>query len=149
PERYCTPISISSGASARRQAASSRTLARRAEVAPTLADVSTSVANRVMSEDLSCPASARYDVSRTYRGQNMAAKQAYVPSMADAAVKAKTGKDWAGWFGLLDRAGAKKLEHKQIAQVLRKDHGVPSWWSQMVTVEYERSRGMRERHETT
>jgi hypothetical protein len=73
----------------------------------------------------------------------------YVPSMADAAVKAKTGKDWAGWFGALDKAGAAKLDHRSIAQMLVHKHGVPGWWSQMVTVEYERARGLRVRHETT
>jgi hypothetical protein len=74
--------------------------------------------------------------------------QAYVPSMSDAAVKTKTGKDWAGWFGALDKAGAAKLEHKAIANVLSDKHGLPGWWCQMVTVEYERARGLRVRHET-
>ena len=75
--------------------------------------------------------------------------QAYVPSMSDAAVKAKTGKDWAGWFGALDKAGATKLEHRAIADILSEKHGMPGWWCQMVTVEYERARGLRVRHETT
>ncbi len=67
--------------------------------------------------------------------------------MSDAAVKAKTGKDWPTWFGLLDRAGAAKLEHKAIATLLATKHAVPGWWSQNITVEYERARGLRERHE--
>jgi hypothetical protein len=75
-------------------------------------------------------------------------EQAYVPSMSGAAVKAKTGKDWAGWFGALDKAGAAKLDHRSIAQMLVDKHGVPGWWSQMVTVEYELARGLRVRHET-
>lgn len=74
--------------------------------------------------------------------------QAYVPNMSDAAVKAKTGKDWAGWFGALDKAGAAKLKHPQIAQLLHEKHGVPGWWCQMVTVEYELARGLRVRHQT-
>jgi hypothetical protein len=76
-------------------------------------------------------------------------EQAYVPSMSDAAVKAKTGKSWAGWFGALDKAGATKLEHRAIAEILSEKHGVPAWWCQMVTVEYERARGLRARNETT
>ena len=36
--------------------------------------------------------------------------QDYVPNMSDAAVKAKTGKDWAGWFGALDKAGAAQAQ---------------------------------------
>ena len=67
--------------------------------------------------------------------------------MSDAAVKARTGKDWAGWFSLLDRAGAAKLPHKEIAKLLASKQGVPGWWSQNITVEYERARGLRERHQ--
>ena len=77
----------------------------------------------------------------------MAEQKQYIPAMADAAVKAKTGKDWATWFTTLDKAGAAALDHKSIAQLLSSKHGVPGWWSQMVTVEYERARGRRERHE--
>ncbi|HEU4625503.1 MAG TPA: DUF4287 domain-containing protein [Steroidobacteraceae bacterium] len=78
----------------------------------------------------------------------MATQKHYVPSMTDAAVKAKTGKDWAEWFATLDAAGAGELDHKRIAHFLSSKHGLPGWWSQMVTVEYERARGRRERHET-
>jgi len=77
-----------------------------------------------------------------------AGARGYVPSMSDAAVKARTGKDWAAWFALLDRAGAPQLTHREIAHLLATRHRVPSWWSQMVTVEYERARGRRARHQT-
>ena len=73
---------------------------------------------------------------------------AYVPNMSDTAVKAKTGKDWAGWFGALDKAGATKLKHSQIAELLHEKHDIPGWWCQMVTVEYELARGLRVRHQT-
>jgi len=73
---------------------------------------------------------------------------AYGPTMSDAAVKAKTGKDWKGWFAALDKSKAQTLGHKAIAQHLVKEHGVPGWWSQAITVEYERARGLRERYET-
>lgn len=76
------------------------------------------------------------------------AKQAHTPSVANAAVKAKTGKDWAGWFEALDKAGAAKLDHKGIVAILTRKHGLPGWWCQNVAVEYERARGLRERHET-
>src|SRR4030095_15699283 len=74
--------------------------------------------------------------------------QEYIPGMSDAAVKAKTGKDWAGWFGALDKAGAARLKHPQIARLLHEKQGVPGWWSQRVTVEYELARGLRVRHQT-
>ena len=38
------------------------------------------------------------------------------------AVKAKTGKDWAGWFAVLDRAGARKMSHTEIATRLYERH---------------------------
>lgn len=69
--------------------------------------------------------------------------------MSDAAVKAKTGKDWAGWFAALDRAEAASLDHKGIVGWLSERHGVPSWWRQMLAVEYERARGLRARHQTS
>ena len=68
--------------------------------------------------------------------------------MSDAAVKARTGKDWAGWFAALDRAGAASLDHKRIVALLSNTHGVSAWWRQMVAVEYERARGLRARHQT-
>jgi hypothetical protein len=74
--------------------------------------------------------------------------QAYAPKTSDAAVKAKTGKDWAGWFRALDKAGAQRLEQRAIVAILSEQHRVPGWWSQMVTVEYERARGLRARHQT-
>jgi uncharacterized protein YndB with AHSA1/START domain len=68
-------------------------------------------------------------------------------SMSDVAVEAKTGKTWPAWFKALDAAGCKKMNHREIVAVLDK-HGVGPWWRQMVAVEYERSRGLRVKHET-
>jgi hypothetical protein len=63
---------------------------------------------------------------------------------SDEAVKAKTGKVWAEWFKILDKAGAKKLPHKEIAAYLHDKQGLPSWWCQMVAVAYEHERGIRQ-----
>ena len=73
----------------------------------------------------------------------------HVPSVSDSAVKARTGRDWAGWFAVLDKAGARSLAHREIAHLLALRHRVPHWWSQMITVEYERARGLRLRHQTS
>lgn len=70
-----------------------------------------------------------------------------MPRIGDDAVRAKTGKGWEEWFGLLDRAGASKQSHGEIALALSEDHGVPAWWAQTITVEYERARGLREKYE--
>lgn len=67
--------------------------------------------------------------------------------MSDDAVKAKTGKVWKDWFALLDKEGARKMPHKEIALLLSTKHGVGPWWSQMVTVTYEQARGLRDKHE--
>jgi uncharacterized protein YndB with AHSA1/START domain len=63
------------------------------------------------------------------------------------AVKAKTGKNWAEWFKLLDAAGAVEMKHAAIAAHLREKHGCPSWWCQMITVGYEQERGLRVKHQ--
>lgn len=67
--------------------------------------------------------------------------------MRDEAVRAKTGRNWQQWFSILDKAGAKEMNHKEIAEYLYERRGVPGWWSQMVTVTYEQERGLRERHQ--
>jgi len=67
--------------------------------------------------------------------------------VGDEAVKEATGKSWAQWCSLLDRKGAKEMTHKEIAALLADELGVKPWWSQMVTVGYEQSRGLREKHE--
>ena len=69
------------------------------------------------------------------------------PSMSDDAVKARTGKTWVEWFAILDAAGASKMTHPQIATYLSTEQAVPDWWSQMVTVTYEKARGLREQHQ--
>src|SRR6476661_8229996 len=69
-------------------------------------------------------------------------------SISSEAVKAKTGKDWDEWFGVLDRDKAEQLDHKEIARLLCNKHELSAWWAQMVTVGYERARGIRKVHET-
>ncbi len=55
----------------------------------------------------------------------------------------KSGKDWASWFKILDKEGAKKLNHTEIATLLYEKHKVPGWWCQMIAVGYEQERGLR------
>lgn len=70
------------------------------------------------------------------------------PLTSDEAVRAKTGRTWSEWFAFLDAADAAGLDHKGIVAILR-EAGVPPWWCQNVTVEYERARGLRTMNETT
>ncbi len=67
--------------------------------------------------------------------------------VGDEAVQARTGRNWAEWFALLDSAGAAQLDHKGIVAILNSDTSVNPWWQQMITVAYERERGLRKVHE--
>lgn len=66
--------------------------------------------------------------------------------ISDDAVMEKTGKVWKQWFSILDKAGAKKMDHKHIAAHLA-TLGVPGWWCQMIAVTYEQERGLRRKHQ--
>jgi len=68
--------------------------------------------------------------------------------ISDDAVQKATGKTWPQWASILDQAGAKKMNHKEIVAVVCDQCGVGPWWQQMVTVGYEQARGLREKHET-
>jgi uncharacterized protein YndB with AHSA1/START domain len=61
---------------------------------------------------------------------------------SEAVMKA-TGRAWDEWLKVLDRAGAKRMPHKDIADMLYRKFSVPGWWSQMLTVGYEQARGLR------
>lgn len=61
---------------------------------------------------------------------------------AEAVLKA-TGREWDGWFGLLDEAGARQWDHKRMVAFVA-GRGLDSgWWQQMVTSSYERARGLK------
>jgi len=64
--------------------------------------------------------------------------------MSDASVIKRTGRSWAEWVAVLDGTRAAEKPHSAIAKIVS-SHGVPDWWSQMVTVGYERIRGLREK----
>jgi len=69
---------------------------------------------------------------------------AKIAGMSDASVKKATGCTWERWVKALDKAGAAEKSHREIA-ALASFFGAPSWWAQMVTVGYERIRGLREK----
>ena len=68
--------------------------------------------------------------------------------ISDESVKKATGKTWSEWFSILNKAGAKKMEHKTVAELLNKRYGLSLWWSQMVTVQFEQEIKGRKKHET-
>lgn len=63
---------------------------------------------------------------------------------SDEAVCAATGKHWGEWFAVLDEEGAARMEHARIARLARERYDASHWWAQMIAVEYERERGLRE-----
>lgn len=73
----------------------------------------------------------------------VAADYASLAGMSDAAVEAKTGCRWEKWVYVLDRVKAHEWEHREIAEHLHTTYRVGEWWCQMVTVGYERIKGLR------
>jgi hypothetical protein len=69
------------------------------------------------------------------------------PPTSDDAVVRASGRSYEEWFRLLDAWGATDRNHAQIARWLVAEHEVNGWWSQSITVAYERARGMRARHQ--
>ena len=65
--------------------------------------------------------------------------------MSDAVIKKNTGCNWARWVKSLDYHGARQMSHGEIAKLVSEKYKVPSWWTQAVTVGYERIRGLRAR----
>ena len=72
-----------------------------------------------------------------------AAVAEFVPPIADETLGKSTGRGWQEWFGLLDEWGAAQRNHTEIARWLREVQGVEGWYSQSITVGYERARGLR------
>lgn len=68
-------------------------------------------------------------------------------NISNEAVQKATGKGWKHWFALLDEAESTSKTHKEIAAWLSEHSELSGWWTQMITVQYERERGLREVHE--
>ena len=69
------------------------------------------------------------------------------PKVSDEAVKKATGRDWAEWCRVLDKEGAARMAHSDIAELVDGKFKAGPWWSQMVTVGYEQLRGLRALHQ--
>ena len=69
---------------------------------------------------------------------------AALSGMSNASIAAKTGRTWAEWVRALDAIDAAAKPHGEIARYVA-SLGTPDWWSQAVTVGYERIRGLRDK----
>jgi hypothetical protein len=63
---------------------------------------------------------------------------------SDETLAERTGRRWNEWIAILDEWGAVDRPHGEIAAHLMEAHGVAGWWSQQITVGYERARGLRD-----
>ncbi len=70
---------------------------------------------------------------------------AAIAGMSDTVIKEKTGCSWATWVKSLDYYGASTMSHREIAELVRSKYKVADWWTQTVTVGYERINGLRAR----
>jgi hypothetical protein len=68
---------------------------------------------------------------------------ATLAGMSDAVIKEKTGCTWQKWVKSLDYYGADKMSHRDIAALVSEKYKVADWWTQTVTVGYERIKGLR------
>jgi uncharacterized protein YndB with AHSA1/START domain len=70
---------------------------------------------------------------------------ATLAGMSDAVIKQKTGCPWDRWVKSLDSHGAEQMSHRDIAVLVHEKYKIDGWWSQTVTVGYERIKGLRAR----
>jgi hypothetical protein len=70
---------------------------------------------------------------------------AALAGMSDDKISEKTGRTWQEWTRVLDADGAAAMKHRDIAVLVSEKHGVGDWWSQTLTVGYERIKGLRDR----
>lgn len=89
-------------------------------------------------------ARARLLVKREASAESDPSEYADLAGISDDAVRDKTGRDWAEWVAELDAIEAESMPHRDIAKHLGSEVGLPGWWAQMVTVGYERIKGLRE-----
>ncbi|HEV2854053.1 MAG TPA: DUF4287 domain-containing protein [Thermoanaerobaculia bacterium] len=68
--------------------------------------------------------------------------------VSDESARKKTGHGLDHWFAVLDAFGAAGKGHTAAAAHLNKEHGVPGWHAQGITVAYERAHGLRETNQS-
>jgi hypothetical protein len=112
---------------------------------PTHKDLKRRVRARMKKTGESYTAARRQLLARRQAADTAAAEDyAALAGMSDGKVHARTGRTWAEWVLVLDRIRAAEMPHREIALHVS-SLGVPDWWTQTVTVGYERIRGLRQR----
>jgi uncharacterized protein YndB with AHSA1/START domain len=70
-------------------------------------------------------------------GQATVRKHKLLARVSTESVHKCTGRHWDEWVKLLDQAGARAWEHKEIVAYLKTKHRLTPWWQQGVTGGYE------------
>lgn len=64
----------------------------------------------------------------------------YIAGLRSDAVLNATGRDWRGWFSVLDQAGARQMPQPEVRRYLAEQEGLTGWWSRMVSTGYAQMR---------
>jgi hypothetical protein len=89
---------------------------------------------------------ARAQILARPREQSMPSDErlAELAGTSNETVEARTGRTWRQWVRELDAIDAASMTHAEIAKRVKAMADISGWWSQSVTVGYERIRGLRE-----
>ncbi len=69
------------------------------------------------------------------------------PEIGDAALEDATGRTWDEWCAVIEAWEGHRAGHQAIARFLGGRHDVDPWWTQTITVGYERIVGLRLPHQ--
>lgn len=86
-----------------------------------------------------------YTAARAHVVSKPSQNYAELAGMSDAVIRDKTGCTWDRWVRTLDRLGAAEMSHRDVARLVSEKFKTGDWWSQTVTVGYERIKGLRAR----
>jgi hypothetical protein len=88
------------------------------------------------------------------RDQRRAATEPPRPSLdgalelvSNAKMLEATGRGWETWLATLDGWGARDRKRSDTVEFLTVDHGVPGWYAMAITTGFERTRGLRLKHQ--
>ena len=100
---------------------------------------------QVVKKSPRAPRSAATNIAGTSAAAPAPSEYATIAGMSDDVLKEKTGCTWELWVRALEYAGAADMSHRDIAKLISTKYKVGPWWAQMVTVGYERIKGLRAR----
>lgn len=90
--------------------------------------------------------SEAWDTARAAIGAEPAPRAdgwAAAPEHSDDAIRKSTGAGWDEWVARIDAGPGRTATHTEIAAWVNANSDIGGWWSQGVTVGYERITGMR------